>query len=49
MIQRGLGTASRIEAELRYFHAWTFRGSAIIRFETFKEREEALAAVGLTG
>ena len=46
--QRGIGLASRVETELRYFNVWTFRGATIIRFETFREREEALAAVGLT-
>ena len=45
--QRGVGIASRAEAEFKYFNVWTFRGPAIIRFETFREREEALAAVGL--
>jgi ketosteroid isomerase-like protein len=47
VIQRGIGIASRVEAEFSYFQVWTFRGSTIIRFETFREREEALAAVGL--
>jgi len=47
--QRGQGTASGAETEFRYFHAWTFRGPSIIRFESIKEREEALAAVGLAG
>jgi ketosteroid isomerase-like protein len=45
--QRGLGSASRVEAEFKYFHVWTFRGPAAIRFETVRERDEALAAVGL--
>ena len=47
--QRGLGMASRVETDFSYFNVWTFRGSLIIRFETFREREEALAAVGLAG
>lgn len=45
--QSGTGTASGAETELSYFHVWTFRGSAIVRFETFMERPDALAAVGL--
>jgi ketosteroid isomerase-like protein len=45
--QRGVGTASGAEAVLTYFHVWTFRGPRIIRFETFRERDEALTAVGL--
>jgi len=44
--QRGIGMASRIETEFSYFNVWTFRGPLIIRFETFREREQALAAVG---
>jgi len=46
--QRGLGMASRVETDFSYFNVWTFRGPMIIRFETFREREEALAAAGLT-
>ena len=45
--QRGMGIASQVEVEFNYFNVWTFRGPVIIRFETFREREEALAAVGL--
>jgi ketosteroid isomerase-like protein len=45
--QRALGTASGIETELRYFHAWSFRGQTIIRLESIMAREEALAVVGL--
>jgi ketosteroid isomerase-like protein len=45
--QRGMGTASGAETELSYFHVWTFRGSIIIRFETFMGRAEALTAVEL--
>ena len=44
--QRGVGTGSGAVTELRYFHVWTFRGDRVIRWESFRERAEALAAVG---
>ncbi len=47
VIQRGLGSVSGTETELRYFHVWTFRGDRVVRWENFRERREALAAVGL--
>ena len=46
--QRGVGVGSGAVTELRYFHVWTFRGSKVVRWEDFREREEALAAVGLS-
>jgi ketosteroid isomerase-like protein len=45
--QRGVGKGSGTPAELRYFTVWTFRGKAVIRFESFRDRAEALEAVGL--
>jgi ketosteroid isomerase-like protein len=46
--QQGEGRESRIPAALhQQFHVWTFRGSAVIRFEAFQDRAEALEAVGL--
>ena len=45
--QRGVGVRSGVVTELRYFQVWTFRGDAIIRIESFREREQALEAVGL--
>jgi ketosteroid isomerase-like protein len=47
--QRGAGSGSGAATELRYFHLWTFRGGMAIRLETIREREEAFAAVGLSG
>ena len=47
VLQEATGTGSGAVTEFRYFHVWTFRGPAIIRFETCREREEALAVVGL--
>ena len=46
--QRAIGTESAAETEFRYFHVWTFRGSKVVRWENFRERDEALAAVGMT-
>jgi ketosteroid isomerase-like protein len=45
--QRGTGTGSGAVTEFRYFHVWSFRGSRVIRFETFRERAEAIEAAGL--
>jgi ketosteroid isomerase-like protein len=45
--QRGVGPSSGAVGELRYFQVWTFRGDAIIRIESIREREQALHAVGL--
>jgi ketosteroid isomerase-like protein len=47
VIQRGVGEESGIATELPYFHLWTFRGGRVIRFESIREREEALEAAGL--
>ncbi len=47
--QCGVGGSSGVATELRYFHVWSFRGGRVIRLETFRERGEALAAVGLPG
>jgi len=47
VVQRAAGTASGAATELSYFQVWTFRGDKVIRFETFREREEALQATGL--
>jgi uncharacterized protein len=46
--QRGTGTGSGATTEFRYFHVWSFRGGRVIRFETFRERAEALKAAGLS-
>jgi ketosteroid isomerase-like protein len=45
--QRGVGKESGIATEFRYFHVWSFRGAKAIRLENFRERAEALEAVGL--
>ena len=45
--QRGVGAGSGAITELRYFHVWSFRGGKVIRWENFRDREEAFAAVGL--
>jgi ketosteroid isomerase-like protein len=46
--QRGVGKGSGTPAELRYFTVWTFRGGTVVRFESFRDRGEALEAAGLT-
>jgi len=47
--QRGVGRTSGVPTELRYFTVWSFRGRKVIRIESFRERAEALEAVGLSG
>ncbi|MCA1695961.1 MAG: nuclear transport factor 2 family protein [Actinobacteria bacterium] len=46
--QRGVGSTSGVPAEMRYFTLWSFRGSKVIRIESFRERAEALEAAGLS-
>ncbi len=45
--QDGVGRGSGAATGFDYFQVWTFRGGRAIRFETFRERAEAYAAVGL--
>jgi ketosteroid isomerase-like protein len=46
--QRAVGRESGLVAEMGLqFQVWTFRGRSVIRFEAFRERAEALEAVGL--
>jgi ketosteroid isomerase-like protein len=46
--QRGVGAGSGVETELHYFMAWTFRGSRVVRMETFRDRARALEVAGLS-
>lgn len=46
VLQLAEGKGSGAPAEFRYFQVWSFRGDAIIRLETFREREAAFAAAG---
>ena len=46
VLQRGTGDSSGAVTEMRYFVLWTFRGDKAIRYETFRERVEALRAAG---
>jgi len=45
--QRGVGITSGIATDLRYFQAWSVHGGRIIRLESYRDRREALEAVGL--
>jgi ketosteroid isomerase-like protein len=47
MCQRGAGSGSGAATEFRYFQVWSFRGPKVIRFETFRTREEAFEATRL--
>jgi ketosteroid isomerase-like protein len=47
--QHGIGRGSGIAGQSsQQTHIWTFRGRAVIRFEAFAHRAEALEAVGLS-
>jgi ketosteroid isomerase-like protein len=48
VVWRGAGTGSGAETELHQFQLWTFRGDTLVRLENFRERADALAAVGLS-
>jgi ketosteroid isomerase-like protein len=45
--QHGVGRASGVATEARYFTVWTFRGRKVVRIESFARRGEALEAAGL--
>jgi uncharacterized protein len=44
---RGVGRTSGVPTEMRFFQLWSFRGDKVIRFESFRERAQALEAAGL--
>jgi ketosteroid isomerase-like protein len=44
---RGHGRGSGMEAERTEFHVWTVLSGAIVRFQWFYKRQDALEAVGL--
>lgn len=44
--RRGIGKGARVPVQDRHFHVWSFRGRTVTRMEFFRERSEALAAVG---
>jgi ketosteroid isomerase-like protein len=46
--QRAVGREGSVPSEIRYFEVWTFRGRSVIRIEQFRERADALKAVGLS-
>jgi ketosteroid isomerase-like protein len=47
--QHAAGKGSGAPVEMRYFQVWTLRGGAVIRIESIRGREEALAVAGLGG
>ena len=44
---RGHGRGSGMDAERSEFHVWTIEAGALVRFEWFYERQQALEAAGL--
>jgi ketosteroid isomerase-like protein len=47
LLQRGTGAASKLEAEVRFFILFTFRGGKILRMESVLHASDAFAAAGL--
>lgn len=47
--QSATGPGSGAPVAMTYYQAWTFRGESVIRIESIREREQALAAVGAEG
>jgi ketosteroid isomerase-like protein len=47
--QQATGSRSGAPVAMRYYQLWTFRGRAVIRLESIRERDEALQAAGLQG
>ena len=45
--QVATGPESGVRVPIVYYQAWTFRGDHVIRIESIREREDALAAVGI--
>ena len=45
---RGHGHGSGMDADRPEFHVWTVREGAVVRFEWFYQRSQALEAAGLT-
>ena len=47
VFQRGVGRSSGVPVERRVGQVWTVRDGMAVRWQIFKDREEALAAAGL--
>ena len=45
--QSATGPGSGADVAMSYYQVWTFRGRSVIRIESVREREKALALVGL--
>jgi ketosteroid isomerase-like protein len=45
---QGHGRGSGMEAERTEFHVWTIEHDAVVRFQWFYQRQEALKAAGLS-
>ena len=43
----GIGPESRTPTGLHFFDVWTFRGRAVVRRQQYRDRADALEAVGL--
>jgi ketosteroid isomerase-like protein len=44
--QSATGAGSGAHVAMTYYQVWTLRGDSVIRIESFRERAQALAAVG---
>jgi ketosteroid isomerase-like protein len=47
--QAAHGAVSGLPVEMSYYNVWTLRGGSVIRIESIMEREDALAAAGVSG
>ena len=47
VLQSGVGASSGAPGEVRYTHVWRLRDGAVIRLETFRDRDAALEATDL--
>jgi ketosteroid isomerase-like protein len=46
--QTAAGAGTDLPAELSYYQVWTLRAGSVLRIESIMEREDALAAAGVT-
>jgi ketosteroid isomerase-like protein len=47
--ERGHGRGSGVEVTMQRANVWTFRDGMVVRFQSFGDRDAALAAAGLGG
>ena len=48
MSSKGKGKVGGVQVEVRFAQIWTFRNGKVVRYRGFRDRAEALDAVGLS-